>query len=59
MAGMISENAQKLQNKSKMLFRRLCPAKNFPKNQENSQLLKSTQGYALSTNGGGEFLSCL
>jgi hypothetical protein len=34
-------------------------ANNFPKSQKNSQILKSTQGYALSTNGGGKFLSWL
>jgi len=59
MAGMISENSQKIQNKPKNHFTACTQQTNFQKSQKNSQILKSTRGYALSTNGGGEFLSCL
>ena len=59
MAGMISENSQKIQNKPKNYFTACTPQKIFPKSQKNSQILKSTQSYAFSTNGGGKFLSWL
>ena len=59
MAGMISENAQKIQNNPRNYFTACTQQTNFQKSQKNSQILKSIQGYALSTNGGGEFLSCL
>ena len=59
MAGIISENAQKIQNKPKNYFTTCTRQEIFLKNQKKSQILKSTRGSVLSTNGGGEFLSCL
>lgn len=59
MAGMISENAQKFKISPKITSLPVHSKNFFPKTQKNSQILKTTRGYALSTNGGGEFLSCL
>jgi len=59
MAGMISENSQKIQDNPRNYFTACTKQKIFPKSPKNSQILKSIRGYALSTNGGGEFLSCL
>ena len=56
-AGAIQRKASLVKYTEKLFQSRYT--KKFSRKPKNSQILKPTQGYVLSTNEGGDYLSCL